>query len=245
MDFDDGKLCPVSNGPLFLGNEFGSVLELPSRHRHAPPVTLTLDPVHLIETEIRIGHVSRLAGGGLGKPIRDASFYVDRIGAALCGGPDLGLATALLAFDGPPVVVAKNANCDRSAGVLGVDHDRLVGVVAKDEVWCCPTDRGLDPLGITGEVERVRAVGHVLIATPEDGVVSGGGELADTTTDRVLELPGDDCPRRHIPLRRRSLADVLVEVEFGSGPDDDHVHCVGHQVDIVHPVLAARVVCGE
>ena len=86
---------------------------------------------------------------------------------------------------------------------------------------------------------------HVFVATPEDGVVGGGGELADTATDGVLELPGDDCPRRQVPLCRRSLADVFVEVEFGSGPDDDHVHRIGHQMDIAHPVLATRVVRRE
>jgi hypothetical protein len=63
----------------------------------------------------------------------------------------------------------------------------------------------------------VRPVGDVLVSAPEDGVVHGGRELGDATTDRFDEFaPDDRAVLEESPLGG-PLADVLVDPNVSPG----------------------------
>ena len=63
----------------------------------------------------------------------------------------------------------------------------------------------------------MRLVINPLVAAVEHGVVEGGGELADSTTDIIDEFPAQNHRRRHVSLFEGALTDVLVEGELLSG----------------------------
>ena len=85
----------------------------------------------------------------------------------------------------------------------------------------------------------------VLIPTPENCVVHGGGELGDTPSDGVDQLTCDDRACGHISLLLGSLTHEAIDAELLAGHDDGPIDGVGHGLDVDHPVLTARVIGGE
>ncbi len=85
----------------------------------------------------------------------------------------------------------------------------------------------------------------VLVGTPEDGVVEGGGELADPAAKGVHELSGHDRPGLDVPLLFGPLADEPIEVELVAGKHQMHVDGVGHLLDVRHTRGTAGVIGRE
>ena len=199
-----------------------------------------LEPaVPLIHRGCRVGECVGLSGGGF-----------DHLGFTVALRGDVhgrrAVARQVLAHHRPAAVASVEPDCDRRVGVLGPDEDPTAPVVAEGQVRRGPGQRGLDPLRVAAEPEAMRCMGYVHVAAPKDCVVERGGELADAAAEVVVHHhSADDGRRLLVALLGGSLSHIVVEPELTVGRDDGTIDFVGDEVDVVHPGLAAAVICGE
>lgn len=245
MHLDHSELGCVANYPLGLLYEVFPVSQDSPGHSDTPATVFPLGRLLLIQSQVRVGDIFGRRRTSLGEPLRYFSLYMQCLGSAAYCGANLAFASTLFAGESPTVVVTEEANCDRVVGVPGVDQDGVAPVVSELEVWRAPADGRLNPFGVSAEVVGVGFVGDVLVAAPEDGVVESRGELADSTTDGVNELTGDDGSGWEVSTFFGPLTDVLVETERLAGENKSAPDVVGHLVDIRDTVGTARVKCRE
>src|SRR5439155_2080080 len=125
------------------------------------------------------------------------------------------------------------------------DHDAVRRRVLDLQVGVRVAHRRLPPVRVARDVERVALVLAELQAGEEGGVERRRRELGDAAADVLGVLAILDHGRGHEPLRRRALADRLVDRERGPGRDHVAAEYVGEAVDVLHPRLTALVTRGE
>ena len=144
------------------------------------------------------------------------------------------------------LVVAIDAHRDCAVGVRRLDHEGCLRVVADLHIGVGEAEGGFPALGVAGEVQRMRPVLDVLVASEEPSVVHRGGELADPASD-VCRVPladdgaGDDGAVFQITLFLGASAGELVDREHLIGEGDRVVDGVGDEMDVVHPVCTGSV----
>ena len=102
--------------------------------------------------------------------------------------------------------------------------------------------RGLAPVGVPVELDRVALVLAEVEAGEERGVEERRGELAHAAAHLLGVLAVGDRAGGHEPLGDGALADVVVDRERLARRDDGAPHEVGHPVDVGDPGLSTLVV---